>query len=909
MKKLCRDSIMKRFLILALALIVCAFADRVHAANLSTASIRMDRQAVSVNPGNILITARTGENVTENGVQVVAGSSWAISGLASTFTVSTANLPSGVTAWPGIGTASNVSGNTISFPSSDISAGTTYGFYITGGIPVNPSSASVDGKVWQISTLVGGNPSSNSSVGVNLQSNDQLTVSGQVLPPASAFEVAIESLATGTTFPQGQEIQYQITYGSTHNSSSHLQLQAEWSLGTIDGASSPSVDILEYVVGSASNAYGGAAPVVDVVNRTITWNISNFPANTTSETVTFSLKTKAGYTGRELVDFDVIGRILQPVVIPDDIVTLQYQYVAPPTPPPTNAGSSGESTSNPPTATAVPGVEGPSTEPLTISSVNFDTIGPTSTTVSVKTNQISDVTIQYGRSPDNVNQQTLSSVRQSSHQLTLANLEPQTQYYFKIVARNGASIVESEVFTFTTSVKESDVKIDQFSLTANGIALFSASVDPTNLRTVPIPYISAYEISIRLQTPVTFSKASIVARDKHANTIFFESALVETQPGLWSVQIPASFISSQYSLVFTYQTIENNLANLPLIYINTISPLTLRDQVLGTPVERAQVEVFQYNPTTQLYQFISGNSILKNNPLYSDYSGVVPVVLPLGKYKIKITSPLHEYLEYDFEITDQTLALPQIHLQPTGVNVINMINYYKDTVTHFLEKGYSFIGEVTKSQSFVAIANSSTLTILSIVSVIAFSAKTHLMIWQLPQFLQKVLSPLLGFKSATSSLLQGRVIDKISRTLISRASIQFIDPATQQVISQLHNYKNGLFQEHLPNKELRYIVTAEGYLPFEGILLPRKEKEKSQSLVIELQKQENISKRILKTVWEILEHIVGTFFEAFLLFAFIAQFLFIPHLGVKAVLPFLLISVLNFGIWILFSMTDKRSGL
>lgn len=91
--------------------------NQARAATFTNATIAPNRAQAGVAPGKILVMAQSAQNATENGLKVTVGSAWSISGTASNFTVSTAGLPSGITAWPGIGTATNVAGQSIAFPS------------------------------------------------------------------------------------------------------------------------------------------------------------------------------------------------------------------------------------------------------------------------------------------------------------------------------------------------------------------------------------------------------------------------------------------------------------------------------------------------------------------------------------------------------------------------------------------------------------------------------------------------------------------------------------------------------------------------------------------------------------------------------------------------------------------------
>nr|MBP9819517.1 hypothetical protein [Candidatus Woesebacteria bacterium] len=224
------------------------FARQTTAAEFSSVLVRPDRTKAGTSPGSILIQARVGESVTEDGLRLTLGSAWSGSGTAGTYTVSTSSLPSGVTAWPGISTATNVSGQQITFPSNDLTSGTTYGFYLTGGISTNPASAGdSEGYLWTLATLVGGNPSSVSDAMIAIVANDQVTISATIEPPADDFSASLSTTDDVTEIPQDMTITYTITYGSDYDFASPLTVQAEWTLGTISGNGTPTVELLSYV--------------------------------------------------------------------------------------------------------------------------------------------------------------------------------------------------------------------------------------------------------------------------------------------------------------------------------------------------------------------------------------------------------------------------------------------------------------------------------------------------------------------------------------------------------------------------------------------------------------------------------------------------------------------------------------
>src|SRR5690606_35284878 len=141
--------------------------------------------------------------VVEDEFRIVFGSAWSNSSTASNYTVSTANLPSGVVAWPSISTANSVIGNTAHFPSGNLTSGITYGFYLTGGIPLNPATAGSSYQyIWQVQSLSASSIISQSDVVVPATTNDQIVITAQVSPPLTDFSATINTTDETTEIPQ-----------------------------------------------------------------------------------------------------------------------------------------------------------------------------------------------------------------------------------------------------------------------------------------------------------------------------------------------------------------------------------------------------------------------------------------------------------------------------------------------------------------------------------------------------------------------------------------------------------------------------------------------------------------------------------------------------------------------------------
>ena len=178
----------------------------VYAENHAWAALRLDRMKISEFTGGtvMLRTGSTGSE-TENDVQVTfpgtgtyGATSYGVNTTASNWIVNTSNLPAGCGAWPGIGTATAVSGATVTFPSTNLSASTTYcfNFEINSNSTLrNPSGANPDlagSIVTRTSTPTTIDTTNYATVSV---SDDQVSVTATV--PAT-FNMAIGTCGSNT---------------------------------------------------------------------------------------------------------------------------------------------------------------------------------------------------------------------------------------------------------------------------------------------------------------------------------------------------------------------------------------------------------------------------------------------------------------------------------------------------------------------------------------------------------------------------------------------------------------------------------------------------------------------------------------------------------------------------------------
>jgi hypothetical protein len=96
-------------------------------AGFQQAFLRLDRMKISTATGGTVCAQASATGPTEAKVVVTFPTTYTLSTTAANWTVTTTNLPSGASAWPGIGTATNAdnSAKTVTFPSSDITSSST----------------------------------------------------------------------------------------------------------------------------------------------------------------------------------------------------------------------------------------------------------------------------------------------------------------------------------------------------------------------------------------------------------------------------------------------------------------------------------------------------------------------------------------------------------------------------------------------------------------------------------------------------------------------------------------------------------------------------------------------------------------------------------------------------------------
>jgi len=887
-----------------------------YAANFTSAYVRLNNQAPnSALLGTVCAQPSSSGAGVENKVAIQFPSDFTVSANANNWTTSVSNLPTGAIPWPGIGTpATNVSNQFVTFSSGDLTANTLYCFNFSG-------AQSTTGAVGndKTGTLITKNSSDASiditTYGVSIAANGQIQVSANVDPHISDLPIAIESTTAGSNFPEYTTLGYKITYGSLTASSFPITIQAQWSKGTISGSPTPSVDLLDYVIGSASNAYGSTPAVVDTVNRTITWTISSFPANTVGQTVNFALKTNNSYTGTEVVSFDVSARSMSgSTVTPDQTVSQTYLYDSSlePTPSPTMAPaptsepSAGTSTTSN-TTTATPTPTGVPTPNLSISAISIESLSKNQAQIAVSTNNNSTVTIQYGTSLKTLTQSVTSSLPMHNSLLTLPDLDPNTDYFYRITAEDAyGNIIKSDIFTFTTAVASEAPNADLQSLivTSNNSILFTPHAEKTttggNAYSIVIPQSSVFEIHFSLVKYTQIKSIQVIIENKNvlgASTSTPENAasnfvdLVETQPGVYTGRLLSQKTPGIYELYVKIIDYSGNITLQKMADIIVVPKFRIIEKGTNNPIENARILFYLYNPTTKIYDIISPEMLPINNPSFSQPDGLVSIVLPRGKYKVDVSAINYDSKTVEFEIGQNSGNYPTIYLQSQSFSITNYINFFGTTFSDYLSSSQKYLTEVSASSRLFALLESLTLLGFVFLAFLSFSAKTHISLFYMPYFFFHKLRQIF---LKENSLIIGKVYDDIAQLPVSRALVYIVDAKKNNVLATLKTNRLGEFYCKKFNgvEKIKISVMKKGFIT-SSVVEYSKKALSEMPITINIEKDDEYKKSVIEIVIFALENILGAFGEFLLVFTVILEIFFIPPLGIMRVLPFLLLSIFN----------------
>lgn len=514
-----------------------------------------------------------------------------------------------------------------------------------------------------------------SSLAFSYDDSGTLTVSGTVPPKADAYIATIDA-DRPYTVSQDTLVTYTISYTSNDGSSTPLIVQAQWYKGKIDGASDSSVELLTYETGTATNAYGGTTPTIDLNNRTITWSISSLPPGLGSQTVSFGLKTTDTYSGSKIVTFPVAARIISPVTTVDQTIQRVYQYASS-TSASDSITSSSSTVSSSPSSTA--SGQGPS---IQISRLSVRNISAHEAEVAFLTSEPTTAKIIYGTNPKLLNKTLQEAQASTRHINKFLSLEKSKRYYFKIQL-GSVGPPRAELYTFQTASAEI-LPETPLLLSANqpwGISFIYGTDsnnpgDPILIATSDSLLNLQFRIpnNLHIQTVTVFTQPVQVLgitteNDDYQSRI---ADAIELDNGIYMVRLRLPKEAGSYDILTRYEDIYGNVTEKKLATTRIILPFRIFDEN-NAPLAGVSIRIARLNTKQKIYEDLPSTIAAVHNPTSSDSDGIVSLALLPGRYKATITSQGYDSqeVEYDIQAIDQQ-DLPQVTLirEPLSINFV-----------------------------------------------------------------------------------------------------------------------------------------------------------------------------------------------------------------------------------------------
>ena len=655
-----------------LSFMLLFYIQQSHASAFTNAYVRFDRlKANTATTG--LICATPASSGTENNLQVTFPSGFTVSPTLSNWSVNTSDIPSGTTPWPGIGAATVVASQTVTFPSDDLTAGTQYCFNWTNSNAVTTGPIGSTQGTLTTRTLLGGTIDS-SIYYLTIKSNDQVSVTATVPVHASDADVTLSATpSTSATLAPGDTVAITVGYRSLLSSSEQFKIEAYWEEGLIEGTTSNYVEVFDYIIGSATPTETGISPIVDLNNRRITWDIPSLTPSSAFKTVTFKLKIASSLptTNHIAAAIKARGRIITTYASEASMNYTIQQAILP-------------SSTPGPTITPTPSSDTTSTPRFPqLISVSVDNITKHTANISFRTDIRSNFILTYGTSPAELNQRIISKSPGLRQSAMLTDLIPATRYYFQIQIRDDHNQkIKSDIFTFETAEEDTAfvVKSSDIILSSRDIILNTAAG-----QNIVIPPSHPLSISVRLSQPEDIQTLRIIFKNDEVlgiNNIaplppVKQTELIEVLPGLFSAKLLSPQDKGTYYLQLSTQDVYGGIYNQRLPYtIHTVEPITVKDTQTKQPIENAEVKIFKYEDSLKRYSLFDERFSLS---YHTDEKGKLNIALPQGKYIFEVTADGYSRLKETTELAISDNQYPTVYMNPTHT--------IKDTISYFVNNG------------------------------------------------------------------------------------------------------------------------------------------------------------------------------------------------------------------------------
>ena len=718
-----------------------------------------------------------------------------------------------------------------------------------------------------------------------------------VVPPTIAdYQFNFTTDTPGTLY-QGQTSTYTITYGASESAGldTPTTIVAHFS----NNLAPDSSHVVDYVLGSATEGFGGIKPVVDLINRTITWSLPSLPAGKVNQTVSFQLRANENYSGKTAVSFVTqISMINQYIAMPDKSIGQNYQFD------PTRVKPGPTATPAPP-ETPVPTI---TPAALQIYDISTTTIASKSATVAVSTNQKVRAFVLFGTLPTALTKQTAPSAFGFYNTLSLSQLSPATPYYFQVVLTTADGKTRtSEIFSFQTAKVSSVPNLDQsVFVVASGTNILLSNLyksATSQFSTALILPDSNFSVQVRINNPISIKKIYAIISSTTLGDATFTSQtslplnkivpMEEETPGVYSANIATPHQPGRYDVLIQATDINGNVIENKMANLRISPPLTVLDSKTHEPISNARVLFSFMNPAGHKYQplpeeFVPG--LL--NPGYTDTHGEYSILLPGGLYQVEISALGHRTATVGFTLGGEAgQDYPTVYLEDDLLDATALTTFARDWAGYITQKIFETGASFIQSPRFFALVATGTTAGFVLLSYLLFSIRAQIKLHHLIPFLFFFISVVR--KKHKEAYLSG-IIRASDNEPLGGVRIDIIDPKARTVLSYTQTSAAGTF--HIRNKfstnVILLLITKEGFAPLEVAV----ETTTNEALTYTLQHHGDHKPVIVQE----LHHLAGSLFEVSLLFSLILELLFFMTFGPVSTMPFLGLSLFNILLWLFY---------
>ena len=537
---------------------------------------------------------------------------------------------------------------------------------------------------------------------------ERITVQGKVGPSVPQLNATLS--ADKSTAYQDDVITYTLKYSTETISAFPMTVTAHWGFAHPSSDPDSQLDILEYEEGSASTGFGSATPIINTLQRNITWTIPNFTSSDGEQTVSFRLKVSQGIssttptlllqTSSYLSAGETAG--ISSVV---DHTLLHRTNTTSPTPTPSPSSSS-------PAPTLFSSVQTTQDVVLNITLLRLRSLSHDSATYQLQLQNPSSIRVVYGQEPNNLTRVLIYPQNTTVHSILFENLTPGTTYYFKVLSFSGAPLNTqgSSTHTFTTATQSARVynNVPQTILLSQGGKIISTYLDPTKSlqdQLVKVIGLAGFSLDMSLQFSPSdrqvqgqahlLNPSAVLRASSEQSQLLStnRSQLQQDTAAVVNTELMLPQESGKFIATIQLHDEKGNIVEQPIAEAHLITPLKVVDSSSRTPIASAKVQLLKLNDRTQLYEPVPLGLLTLMKERRTSPNGEVIFIPYQGKYQATIHHIDFQSQTVAFEINPNLPQdLPIVELKQ---KTFNPMYFFRKHVVRILEKIQQLLDEDT----------------------------------------------------------------------------------------------------------------------------------------------------------------------------------------------------------------------